>query len=216
MNTKRGKNKGLGIEADVRTGVNFRSIQDYPVYTSPQDYYTAFYNRARIGEVARLKQPGAVPSGPTPHDVGLTALNRLGYNVYNVPFAQLIRQDGSFNPDARLLYQDDWKKLLFKPALRREATVGINANGDQVKSYTSLHYLDDKGYLISSGFERFGIRSNIDYSITSKLKLTSALSYTYSKQDFGETGGFSNPFQFARNISPFYPVFLRRQLSEII
>ncbi|PWN72197.1 SusC/RagA family TonB-linked outer membrane protein [Chryseobacterium phosphatilyticum] len=209
VNTKRGKNKGLSIEADVRTGVNFRSIEDYPVFTSPQDYYTAFYNRARIGEVARLKQPGAVPSGPTPHDVGLAALNKLGYNAYNVPFAQLIRQDGSFNPEAQLLYQDNWKKLLFKPALRREATVGINANGDQVKSYTSLNYLDDKGYLISSGFERFGIRSNVDYSITSKLKLTSALSYTYSKQDFGETGGFSNPFQFARNISPFYPVYLR-------
>jgi hypothetical protein len=81
-------------------------------------------------------------------------------------------------------------KLLFKPALRREATLGINANGDQVKSYTSLNYLDDKGYLISSGFERFGIRSNVDYTITSKLKLTSALSYTYSKQNFGETEVF--------------------------
>lgn len=209
VNTKRGKNKGLSIEADVRTGVNFRSIQDYSVFTSPQDYYTAFYNRGRIGEIARLKQPGAVPTGNTPHDVGLAALNRLGYNAYNVPFSQLIGKDGTFNPDAQLLYQDNWKKLLFRPALRREATLGINANGDQVKSYTSLNYLDDKGYLISSGFERFGIRSNVDYSITSKLKLTSALSYTYSKQDFGETGGFSNPFQFARNISPFYPVFLR-------
>nr|WP_315032529.1 SusC/RagA family TonB-linked outer membrane protein [uncultured Chryseobacterium sp.] len=209
VNTKRGKNKGLSIEADVRTGVNFRSIQDYPVYTSPADYYTAYYNRARIGEIARLQQPGAVPSGPTPHDVGLSALNKLGYNAYNVPFAQLIGNDGSFNPEAKLLYQDNWKKLLFKPGLRREATVGINANGDQVKSYTSLNYLDDKGYLISSGFERFGIRSNVDYNITSKLKLITALSYTYSKQDFGETSGFSNPFQFARNIAPFYPVFLR-------
>lgn len=209
VNTKRGKNKGLSIEADVRTGVNFRSIEDYSVYTSPQDYYTAFYNRGRIGEIVRLKQPGAVPSGTTPHEEGLSALSKLGYNVYNLPFNQLIDKHGSFNPDAKLLYQDDWKKLLFKPALRREATLGINANGDQVKSYTSLNYLDDRGYLISSGFERFGIRSNVDYTITSKLKLTSALSYTYSKQNFGETGGFSNPFQFARNISPFYPVYLR-------
>jgi hypothetical protein len=76
--------------------------------------------------------------------------------------------------------------------LRREATVGINASGEQVKSYTSLNYLDDKGYLIGSGFERFGIRSNVDYSITSKLRLTTALSYTYSKQNFGETGGFQS------------------------
>lgn len=80
--------------------------------------------------------------------------------------------------------------------------MGITANNEQVKSYTSLNYLDDQGYLISSGFERFGIRSNLDYAITSKLKLTSGLSYTHSKQDFGETGGFSNPFQFARNIAP--------------
>ena len=209
VNTKRGKTKGLHIEADVRTGVNFRSIEDYSVYTSPQDYYTAYYNRARIGEVARLQQPGAIPSAASPHAAGLAALSKLGYNVYNTPFNQLITKEGQFNPDAQLLYQDNWKKLLFKPALRREATVGISANGDQVKSYTSLNYLDDKGYLISSGFERFGIRSNLDYSITSKLKLTTALSYTYSKQDFGESGGFSNPFQFARNISPFYPVFLR-------
>ncbi|WP_347216224.1 SusC/RagA family TonB-linked outer membrane protein [Chryseobacterium sp.] len=209
VNTKRGKNKKLSVDLDIKTGVNFRSIEDYSVYTSPQDYYTAYYNRGRIGEIARQKQPGAVPSTTTPHAAGLSALNGLGYNVYDIPFSQLIAPDGSFNPNARLLYQDNWKKLLFKPALRREATVGINASGDQVKSYTSLNYLDDKGYLIASGFERFGIRSNVDYSITPKLKLTTALSYTYSKQKFGETGGFSNPFQFARNIAPFYPVFLR-------
>lgn len=209
VNTKRGKNKKLSVDVDVKTGVNFRSIEDYSVYTSPQEYYTAYYNRGRIGEIARQKQPGAIPSSTTPHAVGLNALNGLGYNVYNVPFSQLIAADGSFNPNAKLLYQDNWKKLLFRPALRREATVGINASGDQVKSYTSLNYLDDKGYLIASGFERFGARSNVDYSITPKLRLTTALSYTYSKQNFGETGGFSNPFQFARNIAPFYPVFLR-------
>ncbi|SHE59332.1 SusC/RagA family TonB-linked outer membrane protein [Chryseobacterium vrystaatense] len=216
VNTKRGKSKGLHIEADVKTGVNFRSIQDYSVYSSPQDYYTAYYNRARIGEVARLKQPGAVSSGTSPHDVGITALNKLGYNAYSVPFAKMIGQDGVFNPEAKLLYQDNWKKLLFKPGFRREASVGITANSDQVKSYTSLNYLDDQGYLIASGFERFGIRSNLDYAITPKLKLTSSVSYTYSKQDFGESGGFSNPFQFARNIAPFYPVFLRDDNFQLL
>ncbi|KFF28191.1 SusC/RagA family TonB-linked outer membrane protein [Chryseobacterium vrystaatense] len=216
VNTKRGKSKGLHIEADVKTGVNFRSIQDYSVYSSPQDYYTAYYNRARIGEVARLKQPGAVSSGTSPHDVGITALNKLGYNAYSVPFAKMIGQDGVFNPEAKLLYQDNWKKLLFKPGFRREASVGITANSDQVKSYTSLNYLDDEGYLIASGFERFGIRSNLDYAITPKLKLTSSVSYTYSKQDFGESGGFSNPFQFARNIAPFYPVFLRDDNFQLL
>ncbi|MYY25636.1 SusC/RagA family TonB-linked outer membrane protein [Elizabethkingia anophelis] len=216
VNTKRGKTNGLRIEADVKTGINFRSIEDYPVYTSPKDYYTAFYNRARVGEIARLKQAGAVPTGASPHEVGISALNKLGYNAYNLPFNQLISQDGSFNPNAQLLYQDNWKKLLFKPALRREASVGITANNEHVKSYTSLNYLDDQGYLISSGFERFGIRSNLDYAITSKLKLTSGLSYTHSKQDFGETGGFSNPFQFARNIAPFYPVFLRNNNYQIV
>lgn len=216
VNTKRGKSKGLHVEADIRTGVNFRSIEDYSVYTSPKDYYTAYYNRARIGEIARLTQPGAVPSGASPYEVGIAALNKLGYNAYNLPFNNLIAQDGSFNPNAKLLYQDNWKKLIFKPGLRREANVGINANGDQVKSYTSLNYLDDQGYLIASGFERFGIRSNVDYAITSKLKLNSSLSYTYSKQDFGESGGFSNPFQFARNIAPFYPVFLRDNNYQLL
>ena len=130
------KINGLRIEADVKTGINFRSIEDYPVYTSPKDYYTAFYNRARVGEIARLKQAGAVPTGASPHEVGISALNKLGYNTYNLPFNQLISpQDGSFNPNAQLLYQDNWKKLLFKPALRREASVGITANNEQVKSH---------------------------------------------------------------------------------
>lgn len=216
VNTKRGKTKGLQVEADVKTGFNFRAIEDYSVYTSPQDYYTAFYNRARVGEAARLTQPGAVPSGTSPHAVGITALTRLGYNAYNVPFSELIGQDGSFNPEAKLLYQDNWKKLIFKPGQRREASVGINANNEQIKSYTSLNYLDDEGYVINSGFTRFGIRSNLDYTVTQKLKLTSNLSYTHSQQDLGESGGFSNPFQFARNIAPFYPVFLRDNNYQIL
>lgn len=100
-----------------------------------------------------MKQAGAVPTGASPHEVGISALNKLGYNTYNLPFNQLISQDGSFNPNAQLLYQDNWKKLLFKPALRREASVGITANNEQVKSYTSLNYLDDQGTLSLPGLK---------------------------------------------------------------
>jgi TonB-linked SusC/RagA family outer membrane protein len=208
VTTKKGKGQGLQIEADVKAGINFRATPDYSILKSPKDYYLAYYNRARIGEIVRVQKGGSVTSSP--RQVALNSMkSTLGYNAYDVPFEQLINDNGSFNDAANLRYQDDWAKLLFRTAFRQEASLGLSANSENLKSYTSFNYLNDKGYLIASGFKRLGLRSNLVYDLSKSLKIGSNLSYAYTSQDFGESGGFSNPFQFARNIAPFYPVYLR-------
>lgn len=208
VTTKKGKGLGLQIDADVKAGINFRAISDYSILKSPKDYYLAFYDRGRVGEIARVLKGGK--STTDPRQVALNSMNStLGYNVYDAPFDQLINANGSFNDAAGLRYQDDWSKLLFRTALRQEASLSLTANSEHLKSFTSLNYLNDKGYLISSGFKRLGLRSNLTYEVNKSLKIGSNLSYANTNQNFGESSGFSNPFQFARNIAPFYPVYLR-------
>uniref|UniRef100_UPI0039A4B35F SusC/RagA family TonB-linked outer membrane protein n=1 Tax=Ornithobacterium rhinotracheale TaxID=28251 RepID=UPI0039A4B35F len=203
VTTKNATKNGLNVELDLKTGINFRATPDYEVLKTAKDYYLAYYQRVRLGQIV---------AGRTEAEARAEAIanlqNTLVYNSYDVPFDKLIDENGKFNENAKLRYQDDWYAG-FRPAFRREANLNLSGKGEKVSTYTSLNYLNDEGYLINSGFERFGIRNKIDYKISNNLNLTSNLYYTYTSQDNGASGGFSNPFAFARNIAPFYPVYLR-------
>ena len=204
ITTKKGTRKGIHVDFDIKTGINFRATPEYDIISSPAEYYLAYFNRVRVGEKAR---------GKTDAQAYTEAINKmnatLGYNAYNVPFNQLINQDGSFNQNAKLLYQDNWQKLLFRPNLRQEANLSFTANTDKLKAYTSLGYLNDRSYLIGSGFKRLSLRSNLEYALNEKLKFGANLNYSNSEQNLGDGGSFANSFQFSRNIAPFYPVYLR-------
>ncbi|MGQ1928795.1 SusC/RagA family TonB-linked outer membrane protein [Ornithobacterium rhinotracheale] len=203
VTTKRATKNGVNVELDVKTGVNFRAVADYDVLTTAKDYYSAYYQRVRVGQIAAGKSEAQA------HDWAIKNLkNTLVYNAYDVPFDNLFDKNGNFNQNAKLRYQDDWREM-FRPASRNEINLNVSGKSEKVSTYTSINYLNDKGYLINSGFERFGIRNNLDYKLTDNLNLTSNLYYTYTSQDNGSSYGFSNPFAFARNIAPFYPVYLR-------
>lgn len=209
VTTKRGGRRGIQIDFDTKVGVNFRATPEYDIVTTPADYYLTYFNRVRVGQLAK----GVAP------DIAYTeAINQLKetlkYNAYDVPFEQLISKDGVFNKDAKLLYQDNWQKLLFRPALRNETNLSIAVNTDRLKSYTSLGYLNDNSYLIGSGFKRVSLRSNLEYNLNKNIKFGANLNYSNSKQNLGDGNSFANSFQFARNIAPFYPVFLRNNQYE--
>lgn len=203
VTTKRGGKKGIHIDLDVKTGVNFRATPEYDILKTPEEFYLAYFNRVRVGALVRGK------SADVAYTEAISKLERLGYNAYDVPFKELIDKNGNFNKNAKLLYRDDWQKLLFRPSLRREATLGFSLNTDKFKSYTSLGYLNDSSYLIGSGFKRLSLRSNLEYTLNKNFKFGANLNYSNSEQKLGDGNSFANSFQFARNIAPFYPVYLR-------
>lgn len=123
----------------------------------------------------------------------------------------LVMPNGSLNPEINgLLWGDDldWEKGILRTGIRNEHSVSISDTSEKVKSYLSINYVEDEGYLKTTLFERFGGRANLSYDVTKWLTVGTNASYTKENRQysFSTGGGGGNPLYFARNIAPIYPI----------
>lgn len=221
--TKRGtRSNKVGISVDAKWGVNSRGVPDYDMITDRGTFYEqtwkAQYNKLYDAYVGREKNPLSPKDAHTQSiaDLAGNGSNSLsailgGYNNYNVPWSKLIDNNGKINPDARLLYKDDWSDALFSSELRQEYNIGISGADEKQSYYIGIGYLDDKSYAKGSGFERYSGRLRFDKNLTTWLKTGVSLSYGHTIQNYPTTSGTSyvNYFQWTRQIAPIYPVYLR-------
>jgi TonB-dependent starch-binding outer membrane protein SusC len=65
------------------------------------------------------------------------------------------------------------------------------------------NYLEQKGVVVNSNFERYGARVNLDHNMSSKFRIGVNLSGARSVQNIGpEDGGITRAMEFAPNINP--------------
>lgn len=222
ISTKRGAKKGVGVNLDMKVGVNTRAISDYDVVTDPATYYEqtwlAMFNAQRDASTTQTDQQIIDAIAGNSSSGLAVALGQ--YNNYNVPWNQLIvpvrDADGVYhaqlNPNAKLLYNDDWSKEIFSPSMRQEYNLSMSGRGDKDAYYFSLGYLNDKSYAMGSDYIRYTGRLSYEREMTSWLSFKANMAYTRSSQDYPEIAGgtsTSNYFRWARAIAPIFPVYLR-------
>lgn len=220
VTTKKGKKGQLTIIYETKIGVNSRAVPEYDVFTSPADYYKAVYNRIKNGLIFQ-GQTVANASNIAAQNLISGDTYSLGYNNYNVPNNQVINPaTGEVNSDAKLLYHDNWSKALFRDAIRQEQYLSLSSSSDNLSSYLSLGYLSDGGYTINSNFERVSLRANVDYNVSSKVKIGTNVNYAHSNQNAPiskvSSSTYSNLFSWARNIAPIYTIWKRDQNGNTI
>jgi len=209
ITTKKGKEGTKNIELDVSYGVNMHLIPDYDVIDDPQDYYQITWE----GIVNREMDV----NGLSPSDARQYATDNLiselgGYNNYDVSDDQLIDNTGTFNPNANLLYHDDWYDELFQASNRTEANLKMSGGANNTNYYSSFGYLKDVGYYKNSGYERFSGRINLNQELKPWLKSGANLYYAHSQSNVLQStsnSAYLNGFMFARNMPPIYPVYVR-------
>jgi len=217
ITTKKGRNTGeVDINFESRAGINSRATKDYDYITDPSEYYELRWNRLRLGEIVN-------GSGDT--DARNTAtnslVNDLGYNIFNVANNQIIDPlTGKINPNAKVLYHDDWNDYLFDNSIRHEHSLNIGYANDKVSTFLSGSYLNDEGYVVNSGFDRVSARANVEFRPYEFVKLGANVNFASTKskdpQAGKATGTYSNLFSWSRNIAPIYPVFARDAQGNVL
>jgi TonB-linked SusC/RagA family outer membrane protein len=213
ITTKTGKNKQSFIDVDVNFGTNANLIPRYDVIKSPEQYvslaWEALYNQG-LGLATPTADPVAYANnrlfGPT---AGGFVADR---NIWNSTGANLIdpatRQvrDGvtrKFDPE-------NWEDYAFQNSLRSEVNVRMGGSSDKTSYYTSLGYLNDKGYSIKSDYERLTGRLNLTHQVKPWLAGVMNVGFINSKQNNGgQTEDSGSIFWFVDNMPALYPVFLR-------
>ncbi len=217
ITTKKGTSGDDYIEIDVKTGVNDQLIPRYDVVTSPEVYipyvWEGIFNRGVITGQAdpvqyansRLFTDNYVPAG---------------YNLWNVadggelidPSTRMVR-DGvtrKYNPQR---YAD----LSFDSAIRTETNIRFGGGDEKTSYFTSIGYLNDDGYAIKSGYDRYTARLNVSSQVKKWLNVGANIGYAYSETlNNGQTVGSENLFEFADKMAPIFPVFLRDDNAQLV
>jgi len=206
ITTKRGKKDRMQVNIRALQGVSSRAVPEYD-RVNAYEYYPLMWEAYRNSLITATTTQEQASQRATNDIKGL-----LGYNPFNVPNNQIVRPDGTINPDAQLLWGDDldWEKALTRDASRSDYTLSFNGGAEKSDYYVSLNYLNEKGYLIKSDFERFSGRLNVNSNLTNWFKAGVNLSATLSNSNQANTGtatGFVNPFFFSRGIGPIYPIY---------
>lgn len=210
VTTKKGVKGKNTINVKYTKGFNSRALPEYD-RVGPAEYYPLMWEANRNNFAYRATSPVALATANANASSGLGAI--VGYNVYNVPFAQLVSTDGKLNPNASLIYSADdlnWEKPLTRQGNREEININFSGSNEKSDYFLSMSYLNDKGFLIRSDYDRFTARLSVNNQIKSWIKVGTNLSSTIISSNQADADGstnFVNPFFFSRGMAPIYPVY---------
>ena len=137
--------------------------------------------------------------------------NDFGCNPYNVDFP--VGTDGKMNPDAKLLYSDDWRDALLSSRLRQEYTIDFSGKSKKADYYISGGYLNDKGVFSIQKFERFSTRATVNYEVNNWLKVGTSVSLSHSLRE-GSAG--TSTVWFLRTMPSIYSIYERDENGNLI
>ena len=208
ITTKRGQSGKTKVTFENRTGVNMRGVPTYDVLSDPGEYYELYWEAMRNNGVFNQNmsyaEAGAYASQNLVNELG-------GYNNYNVPAAELVNPvTGRLNPNARLLYHDDWLEEAFRPAMRQENTISLSGGTEKTTYYASLGYLYDNAYTVNSDMQRINARVKVDQEVNDWFKAGFNLAYSNVKSNSPNVGStsYSSIFYFGQQVAPIYPVYM--------
>jgi len=215
VTTKKGKMGKGQVTAKANFGLTARSVPEYDRVTTNQwveKQWEAMRNY-------RIRANGSAPDVAAAY-----ATNNLvgtvfgGYNPYNVGNTELVGTDGKLNPNAKLLYQDDWNDALSQTGLRQDYVVTFSGGDNATTFYGSVNYLNEQGHVRWSDYERFAGRVGVTSKIKSWFKIDASLSGNTSNQaNFLAEGTYTtNPFYYGRMMGPIYPIYQRDVNGDII
>lgn len=211
VTTKGGRKGAEKLTVNVSRGASGRGISEYDRLNAEQ-YYPIMWESYRNS----LSASGSTPVTEANQMATDNIADLLGVNPFNVPNNQVVGTDGLLNPSASLLYPDDldWQEPLVRSGDRTNVDLSYQGATDKSSYFASVSYLEDKGWIINSDFQRVTGRINVNMQpkewIRTGFNLSGNTSTSNQAADGGSTS-FVNPFFSSRRIAPIYPVFLHDQ-----
>ena len=210
ITTKRGKGEKMAFNLKVNQGTYSRGIKEYKVLNAKEFMETSWLNlrNSRISAGDDQATANAYASKNLIND-------ELYLNIYNKADDQLFDANGKLVSDAQIMdgYADDldWYDNAIRDGYRQE----YNFSGSQASAksdyYFSVGYLNEKGYVTNSDFDRLTGRAAMNFHPKKWLNTGFTISGSYQKSNItngNSSASYTNAFMFCRDIAPIYPVHL--------
>lgn len=210
VTTKQGKTDSkANVSVKATFGGSTRAVKEYDKLGT-NDHFELYWEALRNGYAKDKK------TYPTLADANAAASKNLvgklmggGRNPYGAKYPQPVGTDGKLVEGAAPLWNSDWSKALEQQALRSEIGLNVSGGGKTNQYYFSAGYLDDKGIVLESSYQRFNLRSNVTSQMTKWLQGGANISFTHSKQNYPQSSDSSsgNVIMGSLLMAPFYPIY---------
>ena len=208
----------LQVVADIKQGVYQRATPDYARLDAKEFMEAQWQSRrnSKFTDAAAGTYNTWADANP-----GVTNLVKAdvgeNYNIFNKSWDNLFDANGKMASDAQIksgyLGDLNWYDGLERTGKRQDYNLNASGGTKKTSYFFSLGYLDEEGFMKFSSGNRFTGRSNITSMATKWLKVGLNLSASHQRYrsmtaTSDDNIAFINPFMFARNIAPIYPVHL--------
>jgi TonB-linked SusC/RagA family outer membrane protein len=214
ITTKRGSTKDPEIRFKATFGTTSRAVEAYETVDA-KTYMELFYEGYRNQ---------LINDGETPADATTIALNGdgtrgsymeilggEGYNPFNVSSESLIDPaTGKVVSGAEMKYKPNWfDEATRDDNMRSDYQLSINGGSEKTKYLISLGYLNDKGIVSNSQFNRYNGRINLDSELKEWLKAGMSTSYSLTERNYLTDAGtsYNNIWYSTLAMAPIYPVY---------
>ena len=174
---------------------------------------TTSFSRNTLGNWMLYNVPGAVY---TTTGSGATASSSMSG-------AYLVNPDGKLNPNAELLFHDNYDENLLQDKFRQEYNISATGGNEKVDYFVSLGYLEDPSYIRGSQFGRYNGRTNINAQLYDWLKIGTNVAYSYRETQspatrYGRNPGaaYANAFFYINGQSQLSPFYAHDQNGNVI
>ena len=210
ITTKKGKGDKINFNVSMNQGIYERGISEY-ARLGAKDWMEVMWEGYRNSSISDGKDPATANA----HASSNLVSEIIKYNIFNKPDDQLFDENGKMVKDAQILpgYRGDldWYKPIERYGHRQEYNMNGGGATEKANYYFSVGYLDEKGYVKSSDFQRLSARTNMSYKVREWFKTGLNLSASHQTKnltsgDADSNASYANPFMYARNIAPIYPI----------
>ena len=208
LTSKKGSGDGK-VNLTVSQGFSERAYADY-ARVNAFDYFPLQW---------QMWKNAYITAGNTPEDAAAKAsaemVSTLKYNPFSgIADGDVVLSNGLLNPDAtQLKWGDDldWEGAAYRRGYRRQYDLNYSSASEKSNTYSSVGYVNEEGYMIKTGMERFSARLNHNIHpvkwFKSGLNVSANRNISnYSTAESGSSSAYNNLARYVRTIAPIYPV----------
>jgi TonB-linked SusC/RagA family outer membrane protein len=194
------------VDFSASYGYTGRAVPDYE-YLSPKDYYELQWEAIRNTQLDQGKSSSEAASYASSYLVD----GALKVNIYGPRYATPVGEDGKLASGAVPLWNDSWGDAISRRGVRQQYDLSVSGGSASTRYFFSGGYLNENGWIITSEYERYHLRSNVTSRVTDWFEAGANIFVNNSfqrspPQSDSDQGNYAN---FQRLISNIYPVYER-------
>ncbi|MCH7414161.1 TonB-dependent receptor [Belliella sp. R4-6] len=75
----------------------------------------------------------------------------------------------------------DWQDAIFRKGITQQHNLSVSGGSENTKYFFSAGFTDQESAIKSNDLKRYAFRSNLDHSISNRIRIGKSLSYTYTE-----------------------------------